>query len=74
MDSDAKKKTLIVNFIDVLSKDLESSEVSEDKKESIEVALQCLESAYDITSEDKANLPKSNLIDLVTEAEQVTIL
>lgn len=74
MDPSSRKKTLIVNFIDVLSKDLESADVSEDKKESIEVALQCLESAYDIAAEDKGNLPKINLTDLVKDAEQVTIL
>ncbi|XP_044256325.1 small glutamine-rich tetratricopeptide repeat-containing protein alpha-like isoform X1 [Tribolium madens] len=57
-----RKKTLIFNVLEFLSGEVGASDLSEERKESIEVAIQCLETAYEISSDDRQNLKKVDLL------------
>lgn len=46
-----KKKYLVLNIIGFLQDELIHTGMSEDKKESVEVAIQCLESAFDLEND-----------------------
>jgi hypothetical protein len=66
-----QKKTLIFNVLDFLTQEVGTSNLSEERKESIEVAIQCLETAYEITSEDRQSLSKVDLLSYIRVTEQV---
>ncbi|RZC39836.1 small glutamine-rich tetratricopeptide repeat-containing protein alpha, partial [Asbolus verrucosus] len=65
-----KKKTLIYNVIEFLMNEISTSQLSEERKESIEVAVQCLETAYEITSEDRESLNRMNLLSHIRLSDQ----
>ena len=66
-----QKKTLIFNVLHFLGHEIGASDLTEEKKESIEVAIQCLETAYEITSEDRQNLHKVDLLNQIRVLAQV---
>lgn len=47
------KRRLVFSIIQFCQKELQADDLSDDAKESLEVASQCLQSAYALTSEDK---------------------
>jgi len=47
------KRRLVFSVLKFLSAEMESTDLSDDAKESLEVASQCLQSAYSLTLEDK---------------------
>jgi len=47
------KRRLVYSIIQFCQQELQSDDLSEDAKESLEVASQCLQSAYALTTEDK---------------------
>jgi len=47
------KRRLVFSIIQFCQKELQSDDLSDDAKESLEVASQCLQSAYALTTEDK---------------------
>lgn len=47
------KRRLVYSIIQYCQQELQSNELSDDAKESLEVASQCLQSAYALTTEDK---------------------
>lgn len=47
------RRRLVYSMLQFCSKELQSADLSEDAKESLEVACQCLQSAYALTLEDK---------------------
>lgn len=74
MDRSSAKKVLVSNVIDFLSNEVGSSSLSEETKESIEVAIQCLETAYEITSGDREENPKIDLLEYVKSKEKVSYI
>ena len=48
----ADKRRLIYSIVQFLNKELSSDDISEDAKESLEVASQCLQTAYCLAPED----------------------
>lgn len=62
------KRRLIFSIIQFCQKELQSEDLSEDAKESLEVASQCLQSAYALTSEDKHLEVSKNLENIFQEA------
>jgi len=66
------KRRLVFSIIQFCQKELQSDELSEDNKESLEVASQCLQSAYALTSEDKhleVSRPLENIFQDATKSE-----
>jgi len=47
------KRRLVFSIIQFCQKELQANDLSDDAKESLEVASQCLQSAYSLTAEDK---------------------
>ncbi|CAG9855312.1 unnamed protein product [Phyllotreta striolata] len=77
MDSslDLKKQCLIVHVMNFLQEELISGTLSEEKKESVEVAIQCLESAFDIDTDikNKAGNENLNLLSLIPSCHKVVV-
>lgn len=55
-------KGLIASVVQLLTQQLEDGDLSADSRESLEVAIQCLESAYNVQASDAQ--PNINLLDL----------
>jgi len=66
------KRRLIFSIIQFCNKELQSNDLSDDAKESLEVASQCLQSAYSLTPEDKhleVSKPLETIFQDATKAE-----
>ena len=50
--SDIDKRRLVFSIIQFLNREMASDEMSEDAKESLEVASQCLQTAFSFSTED----------------------
>ncbi|KAJ8977337.1 hypothetical protein NQ317_018619 [Molorchus minor] len=63
MDSkvDSRKQTLIWHVVNFLQNELTHGNLNDERKESIEVAIQCLETAFELDSEARAKLEKEQL-------------
>lgn len=66
-----KKQVLICSFVNFLQNELIGSELNEEKKESLEVAIQCLETAFDI--ENQPNSDKIDLLSLINIKPKVEV-
>jgi len=64
------KRRLIFSIIQFCNKELQSNDLSDDAKESLEVASQCLQSAYSLTPEDKHLEVSKNLETIFQDATQ----
>jgi len=53
MSGDMDKRRLVFAIVDFLNRELASDDISEDAKEGLEVASQCLQTAYCLAPEDK---------------------
>ncbi|CAH1103294.1 unnamed protein product [Psylliodes chrysocephalus] len=77
MDSslDAKKQCLIVNVIHFLQDELINGNLNDERKESVEVAIQCLETAFEVDSEVRNNLEndKLDLVSLMPSFSKVVV-
>ena len=70
----ADKRRLIYSIVQFLNKELNSDEISEDAKESLEVASQCLQTAYCMAPEDthlEVSKPLEELFHSATQSEPV---
>ena len=70
------KRRLIFSIIQFCNKELQSNDLSDDAKESLEVASQCLQSAYSLTPEDKhleVSKPLETIFQDATKAEPVSL-
>ena len=61
---DMNKRRLIFSIVEFLNRELASEEISEDAKEGLEVASQCLQTAYCLAPED-SHLAVSKPIDAI---------
>lgn len=71
------KRRLLYSIVQFLNKELSSDEISEDAKESLEVASQCLQTAYCFGPEDSHLEVSQGLEDIfksATSSEPVRIL
>ena len=66
----ADKRRLIYSIVQFLNKELNSDEISEDAKESLEVASQCLQTAYCMAPEDTHLEVSTSLEELFHSATQ----
>lgn len=64
MSGSADKRRLIYSIVEFLNKELEGDDISEDAKESLEVASQCLQTAYCLGLED-THLGVSNNLETI---------
>jgi len=64
----AEVKRLVASIVQFLGDQLGSQELTADAKESLEVAIQCLESAYGVSSSDVHLLPSRTLVDIYSDA------
>jgi small glutamine-rich tetratricopeptide repeat-containing protein alpha len=64
----ADVKRLVASIIQFLGEQLGVQELSTDAKESLEVAIQCLESAYEVSSSDAHLLPSKTLVEIYSDA------
>lgn len=72
--SSADKRRLLFSIVQFLNKELASDEISEDAKESLEVASQCLQTAYCFGPEDshlEVSTPLEEIFKSATKAEPV---
>lgn len=70
---DHSKKVLIANVINFLNGDAQSG-LSDEKKESSEVAAQCLETTYDLTNFVLKDDDKFDLLTLIAEKQSETVI
>lgn len=61
---------LIASIVQLLTQQLEDGDLSADSKESLEVAIQCLESAYNVQASDAQ--PNVDLLELYKSAVDVS--
>ena len=66
----ADKRRLIYSIVQFLNKELSSDDISEDAKESLEVASQCLQTAYCLAPEDTHLEVSKSLEELFHSATQ----
>lgn len=68
---DYRKQCLIHSIVNFLQSELSDGNLNDEKKESIEVAIQCLETAFDLdrNSTQTNIIKKVDLLSLITEAE-----
>lgn len=71
-DSLEPKKRLVFSIIEFLREEVKQSHLTEEKKESVEVAIQCLEMAYDLSSVKPNEIEPMNLYSLITEQIKIT--
>lgn len=66
MSSDIQKKKirLVRSVINFLKQEVDSSDLDGDQKEAVEVAVQCLETAYDLENKPDSK-DAINLLDLI---------
>lgn len=67
------KKVFIANVINFLNQDAQTG-LSEEKKESAEVAAQCLETTYDLTNFVLKNEEKLDLLELISQATLKSVI
>lgn len=71
---DPRKQFLVVNIIDFLLDELNKGSLSEEHKESVEVAIQCLETAFELESlKDEFVDRKINLLSLMPTEIKITV-
>lgn len=58
---DPKKQCLILNVVNFLQNELINGNLNDERKESVEVAIQCLETAFEIDSDTKTKLASEKL-------------
>uniref|UniRef100_A0A915AU55 SGTA homodimerisation domain-containing protein n=1 Tax=Parascaris univalens TaxID=6257 RepID=A0A915AU55_PARUN len=63
------EKNLVVSFIQFLRHKVSTNQCSDDQAEGLEVAVQCLESAFGLTDANYAFQPSKPLLDIFTAAE-----
>uniref|UniRef100_A0A0K0CVK2 SGTA_dimer domain-containing protein n=1 Tax=Angiostrongylus cantonensis TaxID=6313 RepID=A0A0K0CVK2_ANGCA len=63
------EKNLVVSFIQFIRHKVSANKCAEDQVEALEVAVQCLESAFRLTDANYAFQPSKPLIDVFTAAE-----
>ena len=71
----ADKRRLIYSIVQFLNTELNSDDISEDAKESLEVASQCLQTAYCLAPEDthlEVSQPLTELFRSATQNEPVS--
>lgn len=73
-NSNLCKKNLIFNVVQFLSEELGGAELSEERKEAIEVAIQCLECAYELQNTDKDSMEKIDILAHVKAQSEVRSL
>lgn len=67
-------KRLVISFVQFLGDQLQNGELSVDAKESLEVAIQCLESAYGICSNSANEVTNSqSLLQIFSDATKETV-
>lgn len=64
----ADKRRLIFSIVQFLNKELASDDISDDAKESLEVASQCLQTAYCLAPEDTHLEVSNSLEDIFNNA------
>ena len=64
------KRRLIYSILQFLNKELASDDISEDAKESLEVASQCLQTAYCLAPEDSHLEVSQDIEDIFKRATQ----
>jgi len=64
----SNKKRLVVSIIQFLNEELVTGACNEDAAESLEVAVQCLESSYNVEPGDSSLLPTKSLMQIYSEA------
>ena len=64
-----EEKKLVVAFIQFLRQKVSSNECTDPQIEGLEVAVQCLESAFSLTDKNYAFQPAKPLLQLLVEAE-----
>ncbi|XP_050314564.1 small glutamine-rich tetratricopeptide repeat-containing protein beta-like [Anthonomus grandis grandis] len=68
---DSKKRILVNNVINFLRDELSGNSLSDEKKESLEVAIQCLETAFEV--ENGECIEKVDLLSLISEKQTVVV-
>lgn len=63
------EKNLVVSFIQFLRRKVSSNECNDEQIEALEVAVQCLEGAFDVSDKNYAFQPSKTLLDIFTTAE-----
>ncbi|XP_018566531.1 small glutamine-rich tetratricopeptide repeat-containing protein alpha [Anoplophora glabripennis] len=58
---DPKKQCLILNVVNFLQDELVNGNLNDERKESVEVAIQCLETAFEIDNDTKTKLASEKL-------------
>lgn len=72
---DPKKQCFIVNVIDFLQNELFNGNLNDERKESVEVAIQCLETAFEIDTDvrQKYELEKVDFLQYMDVTEHVEV-
>ncbi|KAI2801016.1 hypothetical protein RDWZM_003933 [Blomia tropicalis] len=70
MSAPSLKQSLVASFMQFLTDEIGSESLSEDAKESIEVALQCLETAYEINPVDGSLCAKKPLLEIFKDHQE----
>ncbi|KAJ1365779.1 hypothetical protein KIN20_026212 [Parelaphostrongylus tenuis] len=65
----SNEKNLVVSFIQFIRHKVSTNKCTEDQVEALEVAVQCLESAFGLTDANYAFQPSKPLLDVFTAAE-----
>lgn len=65
-------KSLVASIIHFLNDQMQNGGLSSDAVESLEVAIQCLESAYSVSSTDESLKPNTSLLDVYRDYTGVT--
>lgn len=60
---------LVISIVKFLKRELESTTLDADASESVEVAIQCLESAYNVDENKQSNILVPDLIDLYCSSD-----
>lgn len=72
--SEINKRRLVFSIIQFLNREMASDEMSEDAKESLEVASQCLQTAFSFSAEDvhlEVSKPLEQIFNDATQNEPV---
>lgn len=73
--SDTKKQCLILNVVNFLQDELISGNLNDERKESVEVAIQCLETAFELDTGTRTKLEneKLDLLSLINIRPKVEV-
>ncbi|CAH1153358.1 unnamed protein product [Phaedon cochleariae] len=71
--NEARKRCLIFNIIHFLQEELINGNLNDERKESVEVAIQCLETAFELDGDVKSKLEKEkvNLLSAIPDEKKV---